>query len=184
MGKQLDQLFENPGQEEEKGYSPQRQGCQHSHDSCSSLMKCHFSHTSGTSDMEGKNKWPSNGYMFWLLCLTKFHIPIFPTTCRKAPYSTRIELRESHTTYERENGSWWRTDNVIKWKCILKSKLPTPYAGEWERDYNDAVLGLQCTNDTGLSNEPLLNPSKWIQEKVWRKSKCKVMQFFHCHQTI
>lgn len=38
------------------------------------------------------------------------------------------------------------------------------YAGEWERGY-DAVLGLQSPNDTALSHEPLLNPSKWIQGK-------------------
>ena len=58
-----------------------------------------------------------NGYTFCLLSLSKSYVPILPPTC--PPYSTRIELRESHTTYERESGLRWRTDNAIRQKRIL-----------------------------------------------------------------
>lgn len=130
----------------------------------------HFSHTSKSSEVEGKKKWLSKWYATRFVSPSKSPIPVFHTPCRKPPCSSTIE--QSISYYIKETGLWWRTVNAVKWKCILNlnylflrlSYLVLTLGNETERDYGAALLGFQCPNGTPPSHKPLLNPNNWIQE--------------------
>ena len=101
-------------QGEEKGHSSQRQGCQHGPGSSSRLTNSIF------PTLLEHVRWRASRkeYTIGPLSLSKCHIPVFHSTCRK-PHTLALPNREYHVLYMKEKALWLRTDNAIKWKCIL-----------------------------------------------------------------